>query len=137
MAIGDNVNTNSAPWLADWLLGWLVPATDREQIKGDLIEEFSLRAQSSNSSWSWYWGQTLRSLPPMVLKTARQGRWLRTFLVASGAYIAAGLMEFLADMVLLKSVNPQSLIALRSQLDYRSGDDHLCWQRGRQIPARG
>lgn len=110
MAMGDNVNPNSLPRLADWLLRWLVPATDREQIRGDLAEEFSLRAQSSDSSWSWYWGQTLRSIPPMAWKAARQGHWIRTFLVALGAYIAAGLLESVANAVLLKSVNPQSLL---------------------------
>jgi hypothetical protein len=46
MAMGDNVNPDSPPRLADWLLRWLVPKTDREQIMGDLVEEFSLRAQS-------------------------------------------------------------------------------------------
>ncbi|HEY7392917.1 MAG TPA: hypothetical protein VH640_30635 [Bryobacteraceae bacterium] len=46
----------------------------------------------------------------MAWKTTRQGRWIRTFLVALGAYIAAGLVESVADAVLLKSVNPQSLL---------------------------
>jgi hypothetical protein len=75
---------------------------------GDLAEEFSLRMQSSDPCWSWYWGQILRSIPPMAWKATRQGRWRDTFLVALGAYIAAGLAESLADAVLLKTVNPQS-----------------------------
>ena len=104
------MNPNSPPRLADWLLRWLIPATDREQIRGDLAEEFSLRVQSSVSSRSWYWGQTLRSIPPMAWKTVRQGHWIRTFLVALGASIASGLLESVADAVLLKRVNSPSLL---------------------------
>jgi hypothetical protein len=110
MAMGDNVNPHFPPRLANWLLRWFVPANDQEEIMGDLAEEFSLRVQSSDSCWSWYWGQTLRSIPLMAWKATRQGRWIRTFLVALGAYIAAGLVESVADAVLLKSVNPQSLL---------------------------
>jgi hypothetical protein len=109
MAMGDNVNPRFPPRLANWLLRWFVPAKDREEIMGDLAEEFSLRVQSSNSCWSWYWGQTLRSIPPMAWKATRQWRWIRTFLVALGAYIAAGLVESMADAVLLKTANAQSL----------------------------
>src|SRR5215469_18265802 len=105
MAMGDNVNPHFPPRLANWLLRWFVPANDREEIMGDLAEEFSLRVQSSDSCRSWYWGQTLRSIPPMAWKATRQGRWIRTFLVAMGAYIAAGLVESVADAVLLKTVN--------------------------------
>ena len=104
------MNPDPPPRLANWLLRWLVPKTDREQIMGDLVEEFSLRAQSSDSCWSWYWSQTLRSIPPIAWMAARQGRWIRTFLVALGAYIASGLLESMADAVLLQSVNPQSLL---------------------------
>jgi hypothetical protein len=110
MAMGDNVNPHSPPRLANWLLRWFIPAKDREEIMGDLAEEFALRVQSSDACRSWYWGQTLRSIPPMAWKATRQGRWIRTFLVALGAYIAAGLVESVADAVLLKTVNPQSLL---------------------------
>ena len=110
MAMGDNVNPDSPPRLANWLLCWFVPAKDREEIMGDLAEEFSLRVRSSDSCWSWYWGQTLRSIPPMTWKDMRQGRWIRTFLVAMGAYIAAGLLESVVDAVLVKTANPQSLL---------------------------
>jgi hypothetical protein len=76
---------------------------------GDLAEEFSFRIQSSGSCWSWYWGQTLRSIPAIAWQALWQGRWIRTFLVALGAYIAAGLVEFAADSALLHTVNPESL----------------------------
>lgn len=56
MAMGDNVNPASPPRLANWLLRWFIPAKDREEIIGDLAEEFSLRGRSSDSSLSWYLG---------------------------------------------------------------------------------
>ena len=67
---------------------------------GDLAEEFSLRTQSSASGWSWYWGQALRSIPPIVWESARQGRWIRTFFVALGAYVGAGVVESAAEAAL-------------------------------------
>lgn len=106
------MNPHSPPRMANWLLRCFVPATDREEIIGDLAEEFSLRIQSSGSGWSWYWGQTLRSIPTMVWKAARQGRWIRTFFVALGAYIAAGLVEAGASAALLGIVNPASSLRL-------------------------
>jgi len=107
--MGDSVNPHSPPRLANWLLRCFVPTVDREEIMGDLTEEFSLRIQSSGSCWSWYWGQTLRSISLIAWKAARQGCWVRTFLVALGAYIAAGLLESAADAALWGTVNPESL----------------------------
>jgi len=87
------MNPHSPPRLANWLLRCFVPAMDREEIMGDLAEEFSLRTQSPGSCRSWYWGQALRSIPPIAWKAARQGGWIRTLLVGLGAYFAAGLLE--------------------------------------------
>jgi hypothetical protein len=105
--MGDNVNPHFPPRLANWLLRCFVPATDREEIMGDLAEEYSLRIQSG-SCWSWYWGQALRSIPPIACNAARQGRWIRTFLVALGAYLAAGVLEAAGDSALSAVVNPTS-----------------------------
>lgn len=102
------MNPHSPPRLANWLLRCFLPRMDREEIMGDLAEEFSLRIQSPGSCWPWYWGQTLCSIPPIVWKAARQGCWIRTFLVALGAFIAAGLLESAADAALSGIVNPES-----------------------------
>ena len=75
---------------------------------GDLAEEFSFRIQSSGSCWSWYWGKRV-VLSSDVWSAAREGRWIRIFSVALGAYIAAGLLEFGADAALLHAVHPESL----------------------------
>jgi hypothetical protein len=44
------------PRLADWLLQHLVPATIRDAIAGDLLEQFERRGTA------WYWRQTLRAI---------------------------------------------------------------------------
>lgn len=75
---------------------------------GDLAEEFSLRIQASDSCWFWYWGQALRSIPPVLWKSARQGCWIRTFFVALGAYIAASVVEAVADAALSGILIPES-----------------------------
>lgn len=106
--MGDNVNPHSPPRLANWLLHWFLPTIDREEIMGDLAEEFSLRIPSQGSCWSWYWGQVLRSIPPILWKAARQGCWIRTLFVALGAFIAAGVLESAANAALLGAVNPES-----------------------------
>ena len=73
---------------------------------GDLAEEFSLRIQASDSGWSW--GQALRSIPPVLWKSARQGCWIRTFFIALGAYIAASVVEAAADAALSGILIPES-----------------------------
>lgn len=100
------MNTPSPPRLAGWLLRCIVPTEERESIMGDLAEEFSFRTQSS-AAW-WYWGQTLRSIPIIAWQSVRRGLSIQTFLVALGAYFAAGLVEFAADAALAKIVNPKS-----------------------------
>lgn len=102
------MNPHSPPRLANWLLRCFVPATDREEIMGDLAEEFSLRTQSPGSCRSWYWGQALRSIPPIAWKAARQGGWIRTLLVGLGAYFAAGLLESAVYAALSRTVNSDS-----------------------------
>jgi hypothetical protein len=110
--MGDNMKTHSPPRLASWLLRCFAPALDREQIMGDLAEEFSLRARSSQPCSSWYWEQTLSSIPAMAWSAARQGCWIRTFLVGLGAYVVAALLEAVAQVVILGIVRPES--SLRS-----------------------
>jgi hypothetical protein len=91
---------HSPPRIAQWLLEGFVAARDREELLGDLAEEFSLRTHSCGTSWHWYWGQVLRSIPAIVWNSARQGRWIRTLPVALGAYILAGAVEFFVSEAL-------------------------------------
>jgi hypothetical protein len=91
---------HSAPRMANWLLSCFLTARDREEVRGDLVEEFQLRTQSPGAGWFWYWGQVLRSIPPIVWNSVRPGCWIRTLAVALAAYIVAGVIEFVADAAL-------------------------------------
>ena len=99
---------DSPPRLAHWLLRWILSAADREVVLGDLAEEFALRIQSGHSGGSWYWRQALGSIPRLLWKSARQGRWLRTSLVAFGAYVGAGVLESVATTALSGILVPGS-----------------------------
>src|SRR4029077_18833124 len=52
------------PRLATWLLGLVLPSTERAHVLGDLFEEYALRAQTETAPAVvlWYWGQVCRSL---------------------------------------------------------------------------
>ena len=104
------MKSHSPPRLANWLLGSLLPAKDRQEIMGDLAEEWSFQVQSSSFGRWWYWGQALRSIPPCVWNRVREGYWIRTFFVALGVYIGAGLVEAAADVALSGILTSESLL---------------------------
>ena len=94
--------------MATWLLERVLPMRHRQAILGDLIEEYELRARST-TPWivsRWYWGQVCRSIPRMVWGSVCRGRWLPTLGVATGAYIAAGALEFAGTMAISKLLTP-------------------------------
>ena len=93
------------PRIACWLLACLLPERDREAVMGDLAEEYALRSRSASL---WYWGQVYRSIPSMVWRSVSGGRWLPTLSVAMGAYIAAGAIEFVADLAISRWVAPDA-----------------------------
>lgn len=59
------------PRLAERLLTALLRSPDREHILGDLAEEHADRNEGSGRAGAdlWYWGQVLRSVPPMIRRT--------------------------------------------------------------------
>lgn len=79
---------------------------------GDLAEEYALRARSTSlfTVSHWYWGQVLRSIPPVIWSSIRRGHWLRTLGVAMGAYIATGIVEFAGDAAISRLIAPGSLV---------------------------
>lgn len=57
-------NHKQPPQFALYLLMRTAPSHLREEILGDLSEEFQLRTkQSPRSAKTWYWGQAIRSYP--------------------------------------------------------------------------
>jgi hypothetical protein len=106
------VSHHAPTLIATWLLERVLPERDREAILGDLIEEYELRARSTRP-WTvsrWYWGQVCRSIPRMVWGSVCRGRWLATLGVATGAYIAAGALEFAGTVAISKLLTPDAAL---------------------------
>jgi putative ABC transport system permease protein len=67
--------SSRGPRIADSLLGALIPASLRDQVLGDLSEEFNrhiLPERGRLRAHLWYWLQLVRSIGPTSLRTARR-----------------------------------------------------------------
>ena len=100
---------NSPPAFACWLLASVVPAPYREAMLGDLIEEYTLRAESASpvAASRWFWSQACRSVPSMVWSSLRSRDWLISMSIAMGVYIIMGTLKFAADLTISKFATPQ------------------------------
>jgi len=74
------------PHLAVWLLNLFALTEEAESILGDLLEEFSLIASESGlaSARSWYWRQTMRTVPQLASVGFRTAPWITAAAVAGG-----------------------------------------------------
>ena len=96
------MSAHSPSRVGNWLVSRVVKESNRDALLGDLSEEFALRARLADATTAslWYWGQVGRSIPCMLWDAFKAGRWLLTLIVAMGAYIAAGLFEFVGTAAL-------------------------------------
>jgi len=74
------------PRIAVWLISLFALAEDAESILGDLLEEFSLLASKSGvgAARSWYWRQTIKTIPRLAGFGIRTAPWLTAGAVAGG-----------------------------------------------------
>jgi hypothetical protein len=102
------VRPHHPPRVSTWLLGCFLPESDREAVLGDLVEEYGIRVRSASISNAagWYWSQVWRSIPPALWVGVRRGGWLSTVGVAIGAYIVAGMIEFVGLAVMARLLSP-------------------------------
>jgi hypothetical protein len=102
---------NSPPAFACWLLESVVPAAYREAMLGDLIEEYTLRAESALplTASRWFWSQAFRSVPSMVWSSLRSRDWLISMTIAMGVYIVMGALKLAADLAISKFVAPRPI----------------------------
>jgi hypothetical protein len=64
------------PRPAAWLLSLFTEGEEREQIAGDLQEEYLERVgQSSRAARGWYWRQVLKTLPHLAGSAFRTSPW--------------------------------------------------------------
>jgi len=98
----------SLPTFACWLLESVLPDPYREAILGDLIEEYTLRIESTSriSASRWFWSQACRSAPTMVWSSLRRGNCFISIGIAMGVYIFTGTLKLGADLMISKLVAP-------------------------------
>jgi hypothetical protein len=90
------------------LLESVLPDPYREAIIGDLIEQYTLRVESTSrfSASRWFWSQACRSVPPMVWCWLRSGNWFLNMSIAVGVFIFMATLKFAADLTISKLVSP-------------------------------
>jgi len=98
----------SPPTFACWLLESFLPDLYREAILGDLVEEYTLRIESTSrfTASCWFWSQACRSLPPTVWSSLRSRDCLISISIAMGVYLFMGTLKFTADLMISKLVAP-------------------------------
>jgi hypothetical protein len=103
------MSRSSPPTFACWLLETVVPTSYREAILGDLIEEYTLRTESTSrfTASRWFWSQTCRSVPSMVWSSLRSRDCLISMSIAVGVYIVMEILEYAAHLTISKWVFPQ------------------------------
>lgn len=91
-----------------WLLESVIPLPYREAMLGDLIEEYTLRAESTSpvTASRWFWSQVCRSVPSIVWSSLRSRGWLTSMSIAMGVYVVMGMLRFAADLTIAKLVAP-------------------------------
>jgi hypothetical protein len=96
------------PTFACRLLESVLPDAYGDAILGDLIEEYTLRIESTSQSTAsrWFWSQTCRSVPSMVWCSLRSGNCFIRMGIAVGVYIFMGTLKFAADLIISKLVAP-------------------------------
>jgi hypothetical protein len=74
------------PRIAVWLVALFTPAGQAESILGDLLEEFSDLASRSGTAAarSWYWRQTLKTIPHVAGAGCRAAPWHTIAAIAGG-----------------------------------------------------
>lgn len=99
---------SSPPTFACWLLESVLPDSYREAILGDLIEEYSLRIESTSrfTASRWFWSQACRSVPPTVWSSLRSRDCLISISIAMGVYVFMGALKFAADLMISRLVAP-------------------------------
>ncbi len=99
---------SSPPAFACRLLESIAPVACQEAMLGDLIEEYTLLAESRAplTASRWFWSQVCRSVPPLVWCSLRSRDWLMKMIIAMGVYVAMAVMKFAADLTISKLAAP-------------------------------
>jgi hypothetical protein len=99
----------SPPAFACRLFQTVLPVPYQGALLGDLIEEYTIRAETTSPSAAtrWFWSQACRSIPFLVGSSFRTGDWFISASAATGVYVVMGLLKFAADFTITKLVAPE------------------------------
>jgi hypothetical protein len=114
----------SPPAFACWFLDSVIPVPYREALLGDLIEEYTLRAESASplTASRWFWSQACRSVPPMVWSSLGSRDWLISMSIAIGVYIILEALEYGVHLAVSRLVAPQpSTCVLLAPVQFLAG----------------
>lgn len=102
----DDVSGPHPPWLAAKLLSGVIHRNERDALLGDLCEEHAARAAvSAPAAARWYWNQAIRSLPILLGRRARHGRWLSTLAIAIAAYVVVGTLNAIGTFLVVRQID--------------------------------
>lgn len=87
------------------IFSWLVPKDLREPLLGDLAQEYSLRAQTVDSSAALKWclKEICSSIPPLLWTRITRSAWASTLGVAVAAYLAVFVVQLIIFRVIYSS----------------------------------
>jgi hypothetical protein len=104
----------SPPAFVCWLFESVLPGPYRDSMLGDLIEEYTLRIESTSPSTAsrWFWGQACRSAPSMVWSSLRSRNCLISISIAMGVYIFMALLKSAADLIISRLLAPGQTMAV-------------------------
>lgn len=93
---------------ACWLFESVLPGPYREAMLGDLVEEYTLRIDSTSSFTAsiWFWSQACRSVPSMIRSSLRSRNCFISLSVATGVYLFIEMLKFAADFTISKLFAP-------------------------------
>lgn len=98
----------SPPTLPCLLLESVLPDPYREAILGDLIEEYTLRIESTSrfTASRWFWSQACRSVPPMAWSSLRSRDCFISISVAVGVYFFMATLKLAGLWTITKVFSP-------------------------------
>lgn len=99
---------SAPPRVPCWLLESILPVSYREEMLGDLIEEYNRRTNSTSALnlSIWFWSQICRSIPSLIWSLLRNGDWLTRLMLAFGVYFAMVILKLSAGAAVSKLIAP-------------------------------
>lgn len=106
----ESPSTSERSRWAFWILACVLSPRDLEVVMGDLAEEDAIRSSAIRGPHPsrWYWGQVIRSIPPLLWASIREGGYVATLVTAVGACLVQAMVELGGKFLTLTLVGADS-----------------------------